>query len=155
MTPFARRFMRAAGCSSMTAIGRNGFSTTRACTCGLGRAESRYDGHHRPGPRCRRGRVLCRLSGWRVSRPPARDALGRRPGDPLAMITVCPGWPVARTGEPDLAVHTAAIVLRDDGVADGRVSHGICPACVAALDRDPDLEVSPSTWFSDWMLRLR
>src|ERR1035437_7058641 len=136
----------------MTAIGQSGSSTMRVCICGRGVVGSRYDGDHCPGPVGGRGRVLCRLSGRRISRPPARDALGRRPGDPAAMRTVCPGWPVARTGEPDLAVHLASIVLRDDGVADGRVSHGICPACVAALDRDPDLEVSSPTWFSDWML---
>lgn len=36
------------------------------------------------------------------------------------MTTVCAGW---------TAPHPRVIVLKDDGVPDGRVSHGMCPDC--------------------------
>src|ERR1019366_2755754 len=103
----------------MTAIGQSGSSTMRVCICGRGVVGSRYAGDHCPGPVGGRGRVLCRLSGWRVSRPLARVALGCRPGDPAAMMTICPGWPATDS----VPVHVVPIVLADDGVADGRVSH--------------------------------
>lgn len=40
------------------------------------------------------------------------------------MTTVCTGW---------MKKHEPALILHDDGKADGHVSHGMCPACSDAL----------------------
>ena len=50
------------------------------------------------------------------------------------MMTICPGWPATDS----VPVHVVPIVLADDGVADGRVSHGMCPACARAMNQDAD-----------------
>lgn len=42
------------------------------------------------------------------------------------MTTVCTGW---------LAPH-ATKTLKDDGIADGKTSHGMCEACQQATDAD-------------------
>jgi hypothetical protein len=47
------------------------------------------------------------------------------------MTTVCPGW------MPHL--HSRPILLKDNGHDDGRVSHGMCEACIQATNNALDI----------------
>lgn len=48
-------------------------------------------------------------------------------------LTLCPGWPTS-VGP----AHPEPVILRADLEQDGRVSHGQCPACTAALHAEMD-----------------
>jgi hypothetical protein len=51
--------------------------------------------------------------------------------------TVCTGWPTIHT-----IPHHQVRVLGDDGVDDGRVSHGICPECLTNMDIEAEVELA-------------
>lgn len=49
------------------------------------------------------------------------------------MKTICPGnWSAA------VPAHANPPVLKDDGVPDGVVSHGVCDECMAAINKSLD-----------------